>query len=261
MTSPSASPPVNSSAPFSTASSISSVTRSSAARVDQRADLGRRVARIADLQRSRARGELCGELVGDATVDDDALGRHADLALVHERAEVGGRRRGVEVGVLQHHERRLAAELEQHALEMAAGLLGDDRADVARAGEVDAAHGRMCDQLVHHLGGVGRVVGDQVRDACGNAGLLEALDDRALRARRQLRGLHHDRVAVGKRRGDRARAEDHGRVPGSDADDHAGRLAHRPHALAGDVRADLLVMHGGGVDARLAQHARSRARR
>ena len=32
----------------------------------------------------------------------------------------------VEVGILQHDERRLAAELEQHALEMAAGLLGDD---------------------------------------------------------------------------------------------------------------------------------------
>ena len=89
----------------------------------------------------------------------------------------------------------------------------------------------------------------------GTPGLLEALDDQPVRARRALGGLHHDRVAVGQRRRDRARAEDHRRVPGRDPDDHAGRLAHGAHALAGDVRVDLLIVHGGGVHAGLAQHA------
>ena len=41
------------------------------------------------------------------------------------------RRPPVEVGVLQHDHRRLAAELEQHALEVAAGVLGDDAPDLA----------------------------------------------------------------------------------------------------------------------------------
>ena len=48
-----------------------------------------------------------------------ALGRHADLALVHEGAEGGGVDRLVEVGVVEHDQRRLAAELEQHRLQMA----------------------------------------------------------------------------------------------------------------------------------------------
>ena len=51
--------------------------------------------------------------------------RHADLALVQERAE--GRRvdRVVEVGVGEHDQRVVAAELEHDALEVAAGRLGE----------------------------------------------------------------------------------------------------------------------------------------
>ena len=68
-----------------------------------------------------------------------------------------------------------------------------------------------------------------------------------------LRCLHHDGVAVGERRRDRARAKDHRCVPGCDADDHAGGLAHGAHALAGDVRVDLLIDQPG-LRRRLAQH-------
>ena len=49
---------------------------------------------------------------------------------MHEGPEVGGRRRLVEVGVVEHHERRLAAELEQDRLEVLRRLLGDDSADL-----------------------------------------------------------------------------------------------------------------------------------
>ena len=56
---------------------------------------------------------FCGEVVGHGIDDDDPLGRHADLALVHERAEGGGLDRLVEIGVLEHDQRRLAAEFEQ----------------------------------------------------------------------------------------------------------------------------------------------------
>ena len=98
-------------------------------------------------------GELRDEGVGDLLVDDDPLGRHADLALVHEGAEGGGLDRLVEIGVVEHDQRRLAAELEQHRLEVAAARLGDDAADPGRAGEVDAPHGRMGDQRLDDLGG------------------------------------------------------------------------------------------------------------
>ncbi len=73
--------------------------------------------------------ELCGKSVGDRVDDDDPLGRHADLALVHERAERGGLDRFVEIGVLEHDQRRLAAKFEQHRLQMLGRALGDDLAD------------------------------------------------------------------------------------------------------------------------------------
>ncbi len=47
-------------------------------------------------------GELRGERVGDGFDHDDPLGRHADLALVHEGAERRGLDRLVEIGILEH---------------------------------------------------------------------------------------------------------------------------------------------------------------
>ena len=75
---------------------------------------------------------------------------------VHERAERRGLHRLVEIGVLEHDQRRLAAELEQHGLEMLGGAPGDDPPDGGRAGEIDPAHGRMVDQRADDLGGVAR---------------------------------------------------------------------------------------------------------
>ena len=86
------------------------------------------------------------EGVGDLLVDDEALGRHADLALVHERAERSGGHRGVDIGVVEHDHRRLAAEFEQRRLEIFGRDLRDDAADPRRAGEIDPAHRGMADQ-------------------------------------------------------------------------------------------------------------------
>ncbi len=101
---------------------------------------------IAGHQRSGLRGEFGHECVGDLLVDDDALGRHADLALVHEGTEGRGSDRCVDIGVVEHDHRRLAAEFEQDRLEIFRRDLRDDAADPRRAGEVDAAHGGMADQ-------------------------------------------------------------------------------------------------------------------
>ena len=94
-------------------------------------------ARIAGGQRRGALGELGDEGVGDRLVDDQPLGRHADLALVGEGAEHRRVDRGVEVGVGEHEQRRLAAEFEQHRLQVLGAELGDLLADPRRAGEVD----------------------------------------------------------------------------------------------------------------------------
>ena len=133
--------------------------------VDHRAQDRLALARVADGERLGLGGEALDELVGDLLVDDDALGRHADLALVGEGAE--GRRvhRLVEVGVVEHHQRRLAAQLQQHGLEVLGALLGDDLADARGAREVDAPHGRVRDQRIDHGAGVLGRVGDDVDDA------------------------------------------------------------------------------------------------
>ena len=85
---------------------------------DQRSDDEIACVRIAGRQGGHPPRELSGELVGDGFVDDHALGRHADLAGVGERAEDGGVDGGIDIGIVEHHQRRLAAELEQDRLEV-----------------------------------------------------------------------------------------------------------------------------------------------
>ena len=51
--------------------------------------------------------------------------------MVQERAEDRRVDRVVEVGIVEHDQRRLVAELEQTALQVTAGLFGDDPADRA----------------------------------------------------------------------------------------------------------------------------------
>ena len=142
-------PPATTLAPLATASAISSSMRSAAPRLTT--EPSTTWPRGSPPAAPRALGELGDERVGDRFVDDDPLGRHADLALVGERAEHRGVDRRVEVGVVEHDQRRLAAEFEQHRLQMFARGLGDDLADAGRAGEVDAPDGRMGDQRLDDL--------------------------------------------------------------------------------------------------------------
>lgn len=51
------------------------------------------------------------ELVGHRLVDDDSLGGHADLAGVGERPERGRIDGLLDVSVVEHDQRRLAAQL------------------------------------------------------------------------------------------------------------------------------------------------------
>ena len=60
---------------------------------------------------------------------DDALGGHADLALVHEGTERGGGHGLVQVGIFQHQQRCLAAQFQQAGLQVPAGEFADDAAD------------------------------------------------------------------------------------------------------------------------------------
>src|SRR5436309_377121 len=104
--------------------------------MDDWPDLGCGVARWPDDEFPSTLDQPPREVVGHRLVDDDALGRHADLALVHEGAEARRRRGLLQISVSEHKERGLAAELENHTGEMAAGQLADDAAHAARSREI-----------------------------------------------------------------------------------------------------------------------------
>ncbi len=222
--------------------------------VHHRAERGRAHARIADRHGRDLRLEACDEILRHALDDDDPLGRHADLALVHEGAERGGLDRLVEIGVVQHDQRRLAAQFEQAGLQMLGRALGDDPADRGRSGEVDAAHRGMIDQRADHRARICRRIGDEIDDAGGEARLLERLDDQPVGARAQLRTLEDDGVAAGDRHRDRAHAEDDRRVPRRDAEHDARRLADRHGKAAGLVGGDHLARNLGGQGGGFAHH-------
>ena len=127
-----------------------------------------------------------------------------------------------------------------------AAELGDHLADPGRAGEVHPLDRRMGDQRRHDLRRVVGRVGDHIDDALGKAGLVHDLADQTVGRRADFRRLEDHRVAAGERRGDRAHAQDHRRVPRRDAEHDAGRLPDRERNHARLVGRDDLAGDLGG---------------
>ncbi len=172
-----------------------------------------------------------------------------------ERAETHRRCGAVEVGVRKHDHRRLAAEFEQHALEMLASLLGDDPPHLRGAGEVDPPRRRVCDQLIHDVSRILGTVSDQIDHAARKTRVYQRLDDRRVRAGADLGRLQDDRVGVRERGGERASAEDRGRVPGRYPHHHAGRRPDAHRQLARHVGRDHLANEPVRLGGCLSQHA------
>ena len=88
------------------------------------------------------------------------------------------------------------------------------------------------DQRLDDLGRILGIVGDHVDRAVRQSCLGDGLADQAVRAGAHFRRLQHNSIAAGERHGDGARAENDRRVPRSNADADAGRLAdsHRQRA-------------------------------
>src|SRR2546430_2043977 len=75
------------------------------------------------------------QTAGNPLVRDQPAAGGADLPLVAERRPERALERGVEVGVVEHDVRRLAAELERQPLEVPGGGALDLAADRRGAGE------------------------------------------------------------------------------------------------------------------------------
>jgi hypothetical protein len=222
-------------------------------RAFQRAEHDARRGRVAGLQRARLGDQPCDERIGDLAIDDHALGRHADLPLVEERAERDRIDRRVEIGVVEHEHGRLAAEFEQRRLQVLRGERRDDPAHARRASEVHAPHGRVRDQPLDDRRRILRRVRDHVDDAVAEPRVVQHAADQPVHARTSFEAFsttvlpHASGIA-------RARREDHRRIPRRDPEHHAARLAHGHRDAARHVgrnhRAVDLRRHRGG----LAQH-------
>ena len=116
---------------------------------------------------------------------------------MQERAPGAGRGGLVEIGVLEHDERGVAAEFEVHALEVLACQRADLAARGGRSGERDHADARVGHERLADV----RAARKHVQQPLGQPGLLEHPRQHDAAADRGARiGLEHDRIAERERR-------------------------------------------------------------
>ena len=174
-------PPTTTLAPFCTASAMCSSTFSTAfmsisgpITTPGSTPLPTFIAPAASARRLRER-------VVDAVLHQDAVGADAGLAGI---AVLRGDRaldRHLDVGVVEHDERRVAAEFQRDLLDRRGALLHQQFADLGRAGEGQLAHGRVGGHLAADLLGA---AGDAGEDALRHAGALGQFAQRQRRERR-----------------------------------------------------------------------------
>ena len=174
------------------------------------------------------RGAL-DEFVVDRGLHERAARRRTALAVQRVDHEQRRIERAVDVGVVEHDDRVLAAKLEMHALQRAGPLRHDcaagrgfadeaDRLDVGMLGE--CAPGILAETMngIEHAGGQTRLVRDFHEQRCGE--------------RAPFRGLVDDRAAGRERRRDLPGGEHERRIPRRDDADGPDRLADRVVELA-----------------------------
>ena len=192
--------------------------------VDQRALHHAGFGAVADLHRCDLLRKLFDELVVDLVLGVEPVGADAGLAHVAILRDDGALDRGIDIGVVEHHERRVAAEFEAELLHADGGLAVEDFADLGRAGEADEAHGRM---FAQHLADRRRIAGQDVEHALRHAGLFGERDQRQRGQRRFIGGLEHHRAARGERRRDFSGDHRARKIPRRDRAADADRLLDR----------------------------------
>ena len=200
-------------------------------------DPGRRP--VAHVKLRHGLGEFGDEGVVDLVLGVDAVGADAGLAHVAEFRHDRALDRGLDIGVVEHDERRVAAEFEPDLLHRARRLAHEELADLGRAGEADKAH---CGVLAHRLADRRRVAREQVQHARRDAGAERQFAEGEGRQRGLGRGLGDRRAADRQRRRELAGDHGGGKVPRRDRGDDAYRLLEDDDARIGaEGRVDLAV--------------------
>ena len=130
---------------------------------DDRADVGRLVERIANCRVRHAGAQLGVESVGGAFRDQEPRACAAHLPLIEPDRVDHALDGAVQIRILEHDERGLAAEFERQLLACAGRRFANRPADLGRTREGDLVHARMRDQR----GACRPVAGDDIDDTGG----------------------------------------------------------------------------------------------
>ena len=222
--------------------------------VDQRTHLGLRVEGIADADRLGAPGKAVEETLVDAVLDEDARAVGADLAGRVEIAQHGAADGVLHVGVIEHDQRRLAAEFHRCVFHVRAGEGQHLLARRHRSGERHLGDDRMGGEC----GADGAVALDDIEEPIRQACLGVDLGERQRRERRVFRWLEDHGVAHGQRRRRLPACALDRIVPRADADADAERLAAR--IGEGPAEIDVIAVEGCHGAAEEFQRIRGRGR-
>ena len=173
--------------------------------------------------------------------DEHAGGGRAVLAGVEVARDRDALDRRLDVGVVEDHDRGLAAELEVDALEVGRRAGGDLGAGADRAGDGDHGGGGVLDEQAAGLA----VAGDDVEGAGGQE-LRGELGEAERALRRGVARLEHHGVAGREGRPDLPHRHQQRVVPRRHLADDADRLAPHPRGVPGHVLAGGLALEHPG---------------
>ena len=208
--------------------------------MDERRDGGPVVSRVPEDVLVGMKVKLLEEDVADAVLDEEARAGEAHLARVVVLAGRLARGR-VDVGVLEHDEGVLAAELAGERNDVAGRRDADVTRRLGRAGKRDTTDQRVGDERGARL--LADPLND-VEDAGRQPRLGDEVGEQRARERRPLRRLEHDRAAGSQGRGRLPGRKHEGGVPRCDHRDRP--RGHPLHAVPGAVGAPVPLLVGGG---------------
>ena len=188
-----------------------------------------------------ALGHGVDEAVVDALGHDQARGGRAALAGREEGAVDGAFDRDLEIGVVEHDQRILAAHLELHLLHRVGRDAG---CATLRAGGDRAGEGDRVDVL--GLFSIASPTTEprpmtRLNTPVGRPARAMISDKRMRRRRHEIGRLEHDAIAVGERRRDLPGRNGDREIPRRDQADDADRLARDLDVDAGPHRGELLA--------------------
>src|ERR1019366_6131574 len=209
--------------------------------VHRRTHLDGLVETVADFDVLRTRHEVIDKLGVNAFLHDDAAGGGAALSGGAESAPESAFDGKVEVRIVEHDHRILAAEFERTVLEALGRRGPHDSADLRRARKRDGTDHRMLGQ---RRADFRAEAGHDVDDAFRDAGIGKRLDQVEGGERSVLRRLDHAGVAADDGGQQLPRRDCHGEIPGRDHAADADRLADGHGELVGQFR-----VHGRAEEA------------